>query len=188
MIGLAGTRGYEGTTLEAVCGRANVKRADFERRFAGKEECFLEVYDEIAAEFCQRVLRAYEGPSSWHDRVWAAIWEAVRFLQEDPVRARFFAVEVNGAGARAQARRDRIMQVFADLVDAGREELEDPSSISRCSAEIVGGAIYLTIQSKILDGCIDRGEDFLVELIYIAMLPYLGADGAAAELRVQPLR
>ena len=80
------------------------------------------------------------------------------------------------------------MQIFADLIDAGRGELEEPDELSRATAEIVAGAIYFTIQNKILEGFIDRGEDFLVELVYIAVLPYLGVAAAEEELRVRSLR
>jgi AcrR family transcriptional regulator len=188
LISLTGSHGYEATTIEAICGLAEVSRSEFLRRFADKEECYLDAYDEVAAEFGERVLGAYGAHIAWHDKVWGAGWEAMSFLQEDPVRARFFAVEVNCAGDRALVRRDRVMQIFADLIDAGRAELEDPEALTTASAEIVTGAIYYTIQNKILEGCIDRGEDFLVDLVYIAVLPYLGPGAAEADLRVQPLR
>jgi AcrR family transcriptional regulator len=188
MVHLAGAHGYEATTIDALCARAEVPRDAFDRRFASVEECFLYAYDGVSTEFGERVLGAYETQIAWHDKVWAAGWAAIGFLREDPVRARFFAVEVSGAGNRARQRRDRIMQIFADLVDAGRAELDEPDELSRATAEIVAGAIYFTIQNKILEGFIDRGEDFLVDLIYMAVLPYLGPDAAEAELRVHSLR
>lgn len=83
MVELVGTRGYEATGLDAVCGRARTRREDFDRRFSDKEECFLAVHDEIAAEFCQRVRQAYCGPRGWRERIWAAGWEAIGFLAED---------------------------------------------------------------------------------------------------------
>jgi len=171
-----------------VCSRADVDRAGFDRCFTGKEDCFLRVHGEIADEFCRRVKDAYAGPRSWHDRIWAAAWAAMRFLKEDALRARFFVVEINGAGNRAQARRDRILQGFADLIDAGRDELEDPASVSRSTAEMVTGAIYGTILIKIRAGAIERGEEFLPELVYMATMPYIGARAAEDELLVEPLR
>ena len=188
MVGVAGTHGYDVTTVDAICARAEVSRADFERRFLSLEECYLYAYDRIAGRFAADVLDAYNAHISWHDKVWAAGWASIGFLREDLRRARFFAVEVNNAGPRAQVRRDRVMQVFADLMDAGRSELKNPESLTRATAEMVSGAIYSTIQNKILEGSIDRGEDFLVELVYMAVLPYLGADAAEAEMRVHSLR
>jgi AcrR family transcriptional regulator len=187
MVELAAEHGLEATTVAMVCERAGVGRAAFDRNFTGKEDCFLRVHGEIAVEFCQRVGSAYAGPRGWHDRIWAGAWAAMRFFQEDGVRARFFVVAVNGAGSRAQARRDRVLQGLADMIDAGRAELEEPESVSRSTAEMVTGAIYGTIMTKIRDGAIERGEEFLSELVYMAMMPYLGARAAEDELLVQPL-
>jgi AcrR family transcriptional regulator len=187
MIELAAEHGLDLTTVPMVCERAGVGRAAFDRNFSGKEDCFLKVHGEIALEFCQRAGSAYARPRAWHDRIWAGAWAAMRFLQEDPVRARFFVVAVNGAGTRAQARRDRVLQGLADMIDAGRGELEEPESVSRNTAEMVSGAIYGTIMAKVRDGAIERDEEFLSELVYMAMMPYLGARAAEDELLVQPL-
>ena len=188
MIAIAGTRGYAEASIELICQRAETRRSHFDRCFAGKEDCFLSVHDEVAAEFCERVLGAYSGASSWHDRVWAAGWAAMRFFEEDATRTRFLVVEVNGSGSGAQSRRDRILQRLADILDGGREELEKPESVSRCTAEIVAGAIYGTVLGRIESGYIERGEDFLPELVYMAVMPYLGSRAAEDELLVQPLR
>lgn len=187
MVELAAERGLEATTIAMVCERAAVGRPAFDREFASKEDCFLRVHGEIALEFCQRVSAAYAGPRGWHDRIWAGAWAAMRFFQEDPARARFFVVAVNGAGSRAQARRDRILQGLADMIDAGRGELPESHAVSRNTAEMVSGAIYGTTMVKIRDGAIERGDEFLSELVYMAMMPYLGARAAEDELLVEPL-
>lgn len=185
---LVGSRGYAQTSIEAICEQARTRRAHFDRCFAGKEDCFLSVHDEVRAELCERVRAAHGGASSWHDQVWAAGWAAMRFFAEDPTRARFLVVEVNGAGAGAQSRRDEILQRLSDILDGGRGELEQPGQVSRCTAEIVAGAIYGTVTSKIEGGSIERGDDFLPELVYMAVMPYLGSRAAEDELLVQTLR
>jgi AcrR family transcriptional regulator len=188
LVELVAEQGLEATTVVMVCARAGVDRAGFDRHFHGKEDCFLRTLDEVAASFCARATGAYAAPRSWHDRVWAAAWAAMRFLQEDPARARFLVVGVNGAGARAQERRDGVLQAIADLVDAGRKELPEPGLVSRSTAEMVTGAIYGTVTAKVSAGALERREDFLSELVYMAMMPYLGARAAEDELLVQPLR
>jgi AcrR family transcriptional regulator len=188
MVELAGEAGLEPTTVTMVCERAAAGRAAFDAHFTGKEDCFLQVHGEIAIEFCRRVAAAYAGPAAWHDQIWAGASAAMRFLREDPARARFFIVAINGAGSRAQARRDRILQGLADLIDAGRAELAEPESVSRSTAEMVSGAIYGTILAKVRDGALERDEPFLPELVYMAMMPYLGARAAEDELLVEPLQ
>lgn len=164
-------------------GRADVSQAPREW-----DDDRLAAYEEAAAELCTCVTTAYDGPEGWHDRVWAAAWAAMSFLEEDPGRARFLLVDVNGAGRRAQARRDRLLQRLADLLDAGREQLEDPAAVSRCTAEIAAGAVYATLVGKVDGGGFERGKAFLGELVYMAVMPYLGSETAEQELLVQPLR
>jgi AcrR family transcriptional regulator len=187
IVDLVGNHGFAAVDVDAVCTRAQVNRSHFNRCFAGLEDCFLSIHDEVAAEFCERVTSAYEAASNWHDRIWAAGWAAMRFLQENSVRARFFLVAVNGAGNGAQDRRDRLMQRCADLLDGGRGETGKRGPMSRCTAEIAAGAIYGTTLAKIESGSIERGEEFLPELIYMAVMPYLGSRAAEDELAVQPL-
>lgn len=188
MVELAGERGLEPTTVEMICERAAIGRAAFDRSFASKEDCFQQVHDELALALCDGVQAAFGERHSWHDQVWAGALAAMRFLREDAPRARFLLVAVNGAGPKAQACRDRVLQGLAELIDAGRGELEEPDSVSRSTAEMVTGAIYGSLASKIGNGAIERGEDFLPELIYMATMPYLGARAAEEELTVQPLR
>lgn len=187
LISLVGNHGYEVTTEDAICGLAEISKSQFSSRFADKEECFLELYEAMGIDFGERILRAYKSHSGWHDRIWAAGWAATEFLREDPVRARFFVIEVNSAGDEAMRRRHNAMCAFAGLLDAGREELEEPDSISRATAEMMTGAIYYTIRNRILDGSLERGDDFLAELVYLAVLPYLGRSRAESELKVHAL-
>jgi AcrR family transcriptional regulator len=202
MVQLVGHSGYEAISVEMVCERAGVEPGLFELCFADKERCFLSLYDQIAAELCRDLRAAWDPSASWHDRVWAAGWAAMRFLEEDAARTRFLLVEVNGIGRAAQAHRDEILRRLAELIDEGRHNrgqgvgqdgvgFRGGGASSRratlCSAEIVAGAIYRMTLERIEAGAIDRGEDFLPELIYMAVVPYLGASVAERELQVEPL-
>lgn len=180
--------GFLAIDVAEVCARADVSRAHFDRCFADLEDCFLAIHDEAIEELCRRVEAVSEGRESWHDRIWAAGVAAMRFLQEDPARARFLVVSVNGSGNCAQQRRDGIVSRIADFLDGGRGEVEGERKMSRCTAEIAAGAVYNTIFAKVESGSIERGEEFLPELIYLATMPYLGQRAAEDELAVQPLR
>jgi AcrR family transcriptional regulator len=188
MIEIVADHGFVAVDVETLCERAEVGRAHFDRCFADLEDCFLGLHDEVMEELCDRVNAACQGRNAWHDRIWAAGVGAMRYLQEDSARARFLVVSVNGAGSGAQSRRDRIVQRIADFLDGGRGEVEGERPMSRCTAEIAAGAVYNTILVKIESGSIERGEEFLPELIYLATMPYLGARVAEDELLVQPLR
>jgi AcrR family transcriptional regulator len=188
MVGLVGESGFAAVDIAAICERADVARSHFDRCFADLEDCFLCLHDEVMEELCARVDAACTGRHVWHDRIWAAGVAAMRYLQEDAARARFLVVSVNGAGSGAQRRRDRIVQRIADFLDGGRGEVDGGRPVSRCTAEIAAGAVYGTVLAKVDSGSVERGEEFLPELIYLATMPYLGSRAAEDELLVQPLR
>jgi AcrR family transcriptional regulator len=188
MIEMVADHGFAAVDTETVCERAQVGRGHFDRCFADLEDCFLTIHDETMESLCARVDAACSGREAWHDRIWAAGIAASRYLQEDSTRARFLVVSVNGAGSGAQYRRDRIVQRIADFLDGGRDEVDGERRMSRCTAEIAAGAVYGTILAKVESGSIERGEEFLPGLVYIAAMPYLGARAAEEELAVKPLR
>jgi AcrR family transcriptional regulator len=188
MVELVADHGFAAVDIAALCERAAASRAHFDRCFADLEDCFLALHDDAMEQLCARVDAACDGRQAWHDRIWAAGVAASRFLQEDASRARFLVVSVNGVGGGAQSRRDRIVQRIADFLDGGRGEVKGERRMSRCTAEIAAGAVYGTILAKVESGSIERGEEFLPELIYLATMPYLGARAAEDELAVQPLR
>ena len=188
MVEMVADSGYAAVDVGTLCERAEVGRAHFDRCFADLEDCFLTLHDELLHELCEGVKAACEGHSAWHDRIWAAGVAAMRYLQGDSLRARFLVVSVNGAGSGAQARRDGIVRRIADFLDGGRGEVDGARPMSRCTAEIAAGAVYGTMMTKVQVGSVERGEEFLPELIYLATMPYLGARAAEDELAVQPLR
>ena len=149
----------------------------------------LDLHDRTVAELCARVREAFGVPRSWHDRIWAAGQAAMLYLREDPPRARRLMEETIGGDGEAIERRARIVEGLAELLDDGRAgAAERPVATSRCTAEITAGAVYGTLLAKIAAGAVERREDFLAELVYMATMPYLGARAAEGDLSVQPLR
>lgn len=149
---------------------------------------FLRVHDEVAAAFWNHLWPVYAGALGWHDRIWAAGFAMMGFLRDDAQRARLLLVAVNGAGPEALDRRDRIVERFADLLDEDPRRNGTPGPRrSRATAEIAAGAVYRMLVVKVEAGAIERGEEFLSELIYMAVVPYLGTHVAESELAVQPL-
>jgi AcrR family transcriptional regulator len=188
MVEMVATAGFAAIDVAAVCARAAIGRPHFNRCFADLENCFVELHSEAMDELCGRVEVACSNRRAWHDRIWAAGTVAMRYLQEDPDRARFLILGVNGAGPAGQMRRDQIVKRIADVLDGGRSEVRGERPMSRCTAEITAGAVYRTTMTKVEAGSIELGEEFLPELIYLATMPYLGSRAAEDELAVQPLR
>jgi AcrR family transcriptional regulator len=186
-IDLVLERGYEATTVEALTERAGVQPADFERHFAGKEDCVLTVVDEGVERFRAVVFSAYERHELWRDGMRAAAYAAARWVRDNPRYILFSTTMMNGATELARAHRDMALQMFAEIVDAGRSELEDPDSLAPETALAVIGSIYELLQRELGSGHgTADAESFVPELMYLAVRPYLGHAEALKELTIPP--
>ncbi len=181
LIEIAAERGYAETTIELILERAELDRPAFDRHFRGKYDCFLSAWQEINEGCMREMLEAYNSQESWPDRLRAVACEIVENLRNAPSRASF-AVEVLAAGDAARARRDMTMRVIASLIDAGRNEMEDPESVPHTTAEALAGSAYGQVYAKVVRGNADELPELVPQLMSAAVMPYLGIEAGLAEL------
>lgn len=181
LIEVASERGYGETTIESILERAELDRPAFDRHFRGKYDCFLTAWQELNEECLETMVRAYESSEEWPDRLRAVAYEVIGGLRKDPSRASF-GIEVLAAGDAARARRDMTMRVIASLIDAGRQEMEDPEAVPHTTAEALAGSAYGQIYSRVVRGDVDELTELVPQLMSAAVMPYLGIEAAMAEL------
>ena len=112
-------RGYAEGSAEAISREAGMSKATFYEHFANKEECILVLFDEAATEVMRAMAAAGEAPGLRRRSRRASRPAPRAFLQtlaEHPEYAQTLLVEIIGAGPRAAARRDAILQTFADAM------------------------------------------------------------------------
>jgi AcrR family transcriptional regulator len=181
LIEIAAERGYAETTIEMILERAGLDRPAFDRHFRGKYDCFLSTWQEINESCMREMVEAFNSQDEWPDRLRAVACEIVDSLRNDPARASF-AVEVLAAGDAARARRDMTMRVIASLIDAGRNEMDDPESVPHTTAEALAGSAYGQVYAKVVKGQADELPALVPQLMSAAVLPYLGIEAGLAEL------
>lgn len=179
--------GVDDATVEAVLDRADVSQGEFDRRFDSLEDCCIWVFEKNAAEFDADVIGAFEAHPRWRDGLRAAAYAAARFMVDNPRNVRFGVMAMLRLGPMAQVHRERQLHRMVDLIDAGRQELEDPDSVPRSVAEAVFGSIYALVAKRITEsGVTASAESFVPELMYVAVRPYLGDEAAREELTIPP--
>jgi len=181
MLEAVGTQGYEQTTVQDAIGKVGLYRQAFYDNFHDKEDCYLEALDAGSAWVELAMRKAVGDEASWRDQLRGALNGLLEFLDEEPAIGRALLVEVHAAGPRAVAKRTEAMERAAEAIDRAREESGDDAPA--ISAEAVVAGILAVLHSRLAG----RGsEDFahlLPELMYLAVLPYFGAEVAAAEMR-----
>ncbi len=79
------------------------------------------------------------------------------------------------------------LERLVELIDAGRAEPAAPASLTRLTAEALGGAISSQLCfAAARNGRQSPEEELVPTLLYMAVLPYMGAEAAAEELRTPP--
>jgi AcrR family transcriptional regulator len=186
-VDLIADRGFAGVAPADVVERADVTEAEFLLYFARLEDCCVETFDCIA-ERCERSLyAAYDSPGTWRDRLRAAAYASARFMKANPVETRFALVEFGRATEFAKARLEWAIELYTDLIDAGREESAEPDSMSRASARsAIGSTMSLLSRQWQEEGDVSEAERFVPEMMYLAVRPYLGQEAALEELRIPP--
>ena len=186
MVELVGTNGFRELTVQLVLEHAGVDQGDFNYFFENLNDCYVQLEDEILTEFVKQVLAAYAGPETWRDQVRAAAYAVLHFMEEDFHRARFLG-EYQAAGPEARVRRDRLYPALTKIIDAGRQELDDPQSVPPSTAEGIVAAVGDTIAIRLKAGEVsEAGRNLVPQLMYMVVRPYLGEEVAREELRIQP--
>lgn len=185
LLDLVCARGAEATTVEMVIECARVEPAEFYRHFRDRDDLYVQIFNEIAEEFDGGVYAAYDEHDNWRDGLRAAAYYAARFFRDRQRETAFGSVRMFAAGEVAQAYRERQLHRMVDLVDRGRQELDEPDSVSRGIAESVIGSIY-----ELLVASLRKGEGtsaaipLVPELMFVAVRPYFGLEAALEELSI----
>lgn len=187
LIDLCFERGLGKLTVAELCRRSGHARATFENRYADLAECFAEVAGAELSLFHRRALAARAGLAEWRDRVRATTYAFYRHLDEDERLRRFILVEARAAGERPALLLGAELEALFDLIDEGRKEPSAPATLTRATAESLGGAIFTHLYVSAANGGPLPGEREAVPvMMYAAVLPYLGVHAASEELTIPP--
>lgn len=176
-------QGYAATTVADIIARARLSRRTFYEHFSDKEECFLAAYDAVVEQLLAGVGHAYEQADSWPQKVHEGLRAFLAALAAEPAFASMCIVEVVAAGPEARGRRDAAMRVFVDFLEPGRAEAPKSIAVPALAAEIVVGGIYEVIYNRLVNDAADELLEMLPELLYAALVPYLGHAGAMKAVR-----
>lgn len=123
---------------------------------------------------------------AWREQLRASAYALLHILSADPKLANFVIVEPRVAGERALLLMEGVIETMLDLLDRGRRLRDDPEAISRATAESIAGSIFLQTYLAVSHDHSELTEQKVREMMYAAVLPYLGIEAAREELRTPP--
>jgi AcrR family transcriptional regulator len=182
MLVSVGTHGYERTTVQDAITSAGLYRQAFYDNFEDKQDCYLQAIDAGSAWIELAMRQATAAEATWRGRLRGALGGLLTYLDEQPEIGRALIVEVHAAGPAAVEKRTEAMERAAAMMDLAREESEDAAPA--ISAEAVVAGILAVLHTRLAARQEEGFAPLLPELMYLAVLPYFGAEVAAAEMRV----
>lgn len=184
MLEAVGAEGYAATSVRAVLDCTGLYRQAFYDHFEDKLDCYLHAYDAGVERIEALVREAAAGAPSWREELRAGLAALLAFLDAEPDVGRALVVEVHAAGPRALAKRDAAMRRLAGYLDRARMTGDRAAGAPVIAPEAVAAGIHSVLHTRLASRRDGAFAELLPEFMYIAVLPYYGAEAASAELRM----
>jgi AcrR family transcriptional regulator/chromosome segregation and condensation protein ScpB len=195
-LAVVAEEGVKRLSATRVSARAGMSTKTFYDLFAGREDCFLAVFDRAVEELAAVVGPAWDAggmrgagsvEDEWVERVRGALTVLLAVLEREPALGKVVFLEALGAGPRVLARRAEVLDRAADLLDQGRVGSSMAGVLPSLTAAGVAGAAFSVIHSRLSKDAQKPQElgSSLMELVGPVMativLPYRGREAASRE-------
>jgi AcrR family transcriptional regulator len=181
-VGLVCEFGARQLTVRRVTVRAGVSSKTFYDLFADRDECLLAAFDHAVQQLATVARSAYAVEREWLARVRSGLNALLVFLDREPLLPRFVFVEALACGPLVLARRARVLEELAQVIDTGRADTKAGRELPPFTAEGVVGAVWGVIHARLLESSPGPLVDLLNPLMAMIVLPYRGPAAATREL------
>jgi AcrR family transcriptional regulator len=167
--------GYGELTDPQIAQFAGISTEAFHKQFASKEECFLTVVDEFAAEAVQAVQTAIEPISSWTDAVPIAVAAFIEHIVSHPALLRMAFVDLFEVGPGMIGRMTKSIDRFTGtLADSGPE----PRRAPEIASEAITGAVWDIISAYSTAERMRYLPCLSDHIAFVVLAPYIGPKDA----------
>jgi len=175
--------GFRNLSVERITARAGLSGSSFEANFEDMGAAVAAAHKALFERFVGRLARACEAQPSWPLKVKVGIGLTLDLAAASPARARFLMVDyltddplLIRQGVEA---RDRLGGMLA----ASRPESPREGALPGITEQALVGGLAGVILARLVSGEAEHLPALAPDLVELTLLPYLGADAAAAVAR-----
>jgi AcrR family transcriptional regulator len=172
--GVFARRTYRSTTVDQIVAAARIGVGSFYGLFESKQDCFLQLYDLIAAEAEERIAAAAAAEDDWADRVLAGLRALLELAAAEPDRARVVIVEALTAGPAGEARYAASAERLAAALREGRSGAAGEQLQTAFEDAAVAGLAW-TLHQRLAVGRPVVVAELLPQMADFLVAPYVGA-------------
>jgi len=181
-------KGLANLTIPAIARRANVSHQTFYEMYPTKHDAFLGTQKVGLHQALLVTVQAYEeNEDDWPRGVAAGLRALLGYLASEPAHAHLILVDTFAASPEAIEIRDTSIHAFAAYLQPGYHYAsKDGAAVPGVAPEAIAGGIWQVLNFYIEDERTDELPDVAPQLIYAALTPFLGPQGAAKVARRAP--
>jgi AcrR family transcriptional regulator len=170
MVACCAEKTYAATTIADIVKRASISRTTFYKRFPNKRSCFDGARDHCIDVLCETAVAAHDPSDSPVEAVRKAAAATLELMAARPALAQLVMADaITVEPAIVERYRDLIIPAMENLWDHAGEPIHtyaDPS--------LAFGRVQVLIFSQIAAGRTAQLLDLLPEIVYVALLPFVG--------------
>jgi AcrR family transcriptional regulator len=181
-VELIAESGVERATIPAICAEAGLGERTFEEDFVDLTDCMLTVFDKLADITLTRTRAALGGEACWEDGVRAALIALLELADESPNLAGFMLGAPRIGDLPILRRREQLQRQLAAALEEHRPPLPDGSPSPAFGATAVIAATAAILHTRLAEQPPQPLRELVPALTAMIVLPYLGAEGARAQM------
>jgi AcrR family transcriptional regulator len=180
IAGCCAEKTFAATTIADIVSRAGVSRRTFYKLFPNKQTCFEAAVNAFGEEIAETVAAARSGDDPWPDAIRKTIAAVLDLLASKPAFTTLAVIEAVGVEP------DLINSYWELVVDKLRIPWppDKEGTAAPDAARIAVGTAQVLIAQQIASGRTGELPSLLPDLVYIAVLPFVGQEEALAQARL----
>lgn len=147
--------GYAKTTLAQIVDLASVSRTTFYQHFKDKQDCFLQIYDQLVERGTVRIARERDAFEDPQQRLRAGLTAFMQLVADEPAAAQLVVVEGLSAGPEAAARHEHVTAGLRGLVGEGLNATPEAGRVSDVTVNAIAGGILRVVGIHLRAGTSD---------------------------------
>lgn len=176
-------KGYREMSLPASLEASGVSEAEFEAEFASKDGCLFAAYDHLTEVVVERATSECKDGGGWPERVRGGLSALLAAIAAEPEMTRAMTRSFPGIRPATYERYVELLSRFVPYMEEGREYAEVDEELPGEVELLAVGAAEAIIFGEVDAGRAERLPAMMPEILFSVLVPFMGPDRAADEMR-----
>jgi AcrR family transcriptional regulator len=165
---LVGEGGLSGVSIDALAERTKLTPAQLRSHYPTVEACVHDTYEKVSMNLLSIMADSFGRSRSWSDALTSGVGGVLMRLARRPAEARLCFVEVLRGDRELLWRRENIRRLTVELLTAEHNNRSDNERLPTIQHEMLVGASFQLISSRVGDGQVDALLELGPELAELA--------------------